>query len=93
MIHQVVFGFSFFSECLKMYPEYSIPLSEFVACPTRHPTCLIFASLEIMPRVSTALHLPVTYNDTLESWQIIMITTNFLYVHIVYCRSLQLRIR
>jgi len=37
MIHQVVFSFSFFSECLKMCPESSIPLSNLVKCPTRHP--------------------------------------------------------
>jgi len=39
------------------------PLSEFVACPTRHPTWPIFASLEVMPRVSIVLHLPIAYDD------------------------------
>jgi len=41
----------------------SISLSEFVTCPTRHPTCLIFILLEVILRVSTALHLPVAYDD------------------------------
>jgi len=46
-----------------MCPESSIPHSEFVACPTKHPTCLIFASLEVMLRVFTVLHLLVAYDD------------------------------
>jgi len=64
MIHQIISDFSSFSWCLKMCTESSIPLSEFVAYSTRHPICLIFASLEVMSRVSTALHLPVVYDDT-----------------------------
>ena len=63
MIHQVVFDFSCFSECSEMCPESGISLSEFVACPTGHPICPIFTSLEIMLRVSTKLHLPVAYDD------------------------------
>jgi len=37
--------------------------SEFIACPTRHPMCLIFASLKIIPRVYIALHLPVAHDN------------------------------
>ena len=46
-----------------MSPKSSISLSKLVKCPTRHPICLIFASLEIIPRVSIALHLLVAYDD------------------------------
>ena len=46
-----------------MSPESSISLSEFITCPTRHPICIIFASLEVMLRVSTAMHLSVAYDD------------------------------
>ena len=62
MTHSVIFSFSSFSGCLEMYSESSIPLSEFVACPSRHPICSIFASLEVMPRVYI-VHLPVAYDD------------------------------
>jgi len=62
MIHWVVFDFSSFSWCLEMCPEFSIPLSEFVACPIRHPICPIFTSLVVMPRVFTALYLLVAYD-------------------------------
>jgi len=55
MIHRVVSSFSF-SRYLEMCPESSIPLLGSVVCSTRHPTCPISASLEVMPRVSTALH-------------------------------------
>ena len=64
MIHQEVSGFSFFIGCLGMCPESSNPLSEFVAYPTRYPICPIFASLEVMSRMSTTLHLSVAYDDT-----------------------------
>ena len=63
MIHWVVFGFSSFSGCLEICLESNILLSEFVACLTRHLTCPIFALLEVMHRMSTALHLPVAYDD------------------------------
>ena len=63
MIHHVVSDFSSFNECLKMRHESNIPLSEFVACPTRHPICPIFASLEVVPKVFIALHLPIAYDD------------------------------
>jgi len=63
MIHQVVSDFSFFSRCLEMHLKSNILLSELVKCPTRHPICPIFALLEIMSRVSTALHFPITYDD------------------------------
>ena len=61
-IHQVVFDCSF-SGCLEMCPDSSVPLSEFVARPTRPPTCPILGSLKVMPRVSTALHLPVAHDN------------------------------
>jgi len=64
IIHQVISDYYFFSVCLEMYPESSILLSKFIAYPTRHPICPIFASLEVMPRASTALHLPFAYNDS-----------------------------
>ena len=44
MIHLVVSDFFSFSGCLKMCPDFSISLSEFVAYSTRHYICLIFAS-------------------------------------------------
>ena len=37
--------------------------SKFIAYPTQHPMCLIFASLKIMPRVYIALHLPVAHDN------------------------------
>jgi len=77
MIHQVVSDFSSFSGCLEMCHASNIPLSELVKCPTRHPICLIFASLEVVPRGSTALHLPFHITISRDSWQIRMITTNF----------------
>ena len=46
-----------------MYPESSISLLEFVACATRHPIRPIFASVEVMPRMSIALHLHGAYDD------------------------------
>ena len=58
IIHQVVSDFSSFSKCLEIYSESTIPLSEFVACPTTHPTCSIFV-LEVMLKVSTTLRLHV----------------------------------
>jgi len=61
-IHQVVSDFSSVV-CLEMCPESSILLLKFVACPTKHPTCPIFASLKVMPIVSIVLHLPVAYDD------------------------------
>jgi len=92
IIHQVVSDFSSFSGCLEMRTESSISLLEFVACLTRHPICPIFASLKIMPRVSITLYLHIAYGS-LDSLQMTMITTNFMHVHIVYCRSLQLRMK
>jgi len=62
MIYQVVSEFSF-SGCLEMCPKSSIPLSELVKYPTRHPRCPIFASFKIMPRMSTILHLHVAYDN------------------------------
>jgi len=67
MIHRVFSSFSSFSGCLEMCPEFSIPLLEFIACPTRHPTCLIFTSLEVMPRVSSALHFDITMQLTIDN--------------------------
>jgi len=46
-----------------------------------------------MPRVSTALDLPLHMMISLDSWQMTMLTIIFLHVHIIYCRSLQLRMR
>ena len=65
MIHQVVSGFSSFSECLKMCLESNIPLLELIKCPTRHPICRIFTSLKIMPEclLYNVLHLLVAYDD------------------------------
>ena len=75
-----------------MCHESSIPQLELVKCPTRHLICPTIASLEIMPTVSTALHLLVAYDDIAR-----VANDNdnckFLHIHIVYCRSLQLRLR
>ena len=59
MIQRVVSDFSSFSRCLEICLEFSVPLTEFVARPTKYPICPIFILLEVMPRVSTALHLLV----------------------------------
>ena len=56
IIHQVISVFSSFNGYLEICPEFSIPLLAFIACPT-------FASLEVMRKVSIALHLPVAYDD------------------------------
>ena len=56
-------------------------------CHPRHPIYLFFLSLGVMPRFPTALHLSVAYDD-ITAQQIAMKTTNFLYIHIIYCRNL-----
>ena len=76
-----------------MRPESSISLSELVKYLTRHPIYPIFPLLAFMPRVSTTLYLPVAYDDITRQLANGMITTNFMHVHKVYCRSLQLRLR
>ena len=78
---------TFFNRCWEMCPESSIPLSESVVCATRHLTCPIFASLEVMPRVSTAVHLLVAYDDITRQLANDNDNYKFLHVHIVYCRS------
>ena len=50
-----------------------------------------FHFIEVIPRVSNVLYLPLHMTLSLDSWQMTMISTNFLHVYIVYCRILQLR--
>ena len=63
MIRQEVSNFSSFSRCLEIYPESSLSLTEYVAHFLKHPMYLISLPSGVMPRVSTALHLPVTFDD------------------------------
>ena len=43
---------------MEICPESSFPLAELVKFSIRHLICLVFASLEVIPRVYIALHLP-----------------------------------
>ena len=56
-----------FSACLEFVSEFNIPLSAGLnVCPLRHLIYLILPSLGVIFRVSTALHLPVTYIDDIN---------------------------
>ena len=51
-----------FSGCLEFVSESHVPPSLDV-CPSRHVTSLILPSLGVMPKIPTALHLPVAHID------------------------------
>jgi len=59
----MVFSASSFTGCLEFISEYSLSLAGFDVCYPRHPIYLFFSSLEVMPRVSTTLHLPIANDD------------------------------
>ena len=75
-IQQMVSSASSSFDCLEFVSESNVPSSAGLdVCPLRHVISLIFSSLGVMPRVLTALHLPVAhiyditrpiaiYNDT-----------------------------
>ena len=63
MIQQMVSNISSFTDRLEFIPESSISLAEFDVCHPRHHISLILSSLGVMPRVPTALHLPVAHID------------------------------
>jgi len=63
MIHRVVSDFSFFSGCLEICPEPSIPLIESIAHLSRHYMYPLSLPSEVMRRVSTALHLLIAFDD------------------------------
>ena len=79
MIHQVVFDFSF-SGCLEMYSELNLTI---IVCCMSHQAsaCPIFALLEVMPRVPSALYLPVAYDDITKQ----LTNDNYKY----FCMSIQ----
>ena len=60
----------------------------------RYLRYIIFLSLEIMPKVPTALHLHVAQiDDITRPMEFAMTPTNLLHTHIVFDRNLQLIIR
>ena len=64
MIQHVISNASF-SGCLEFVSESNIPPS---AWSPRYPICILFLLLGIMPRMPTALHLPVAHiNDIIRS--------------------------
>jgi len=92
MIQQVVSSASSFTGCWEFLRESSLPLAGFDLCHPRHSIYLIFSSLGVMPRVPTALHLPVTH-DIIKKLANCKETINFMYIHVVCCRNLQLTVR
>ena len=64
MTSQMIFDVSSFAGCLEFVPKSSIPLLKRLdVCHPRHLTYLFFSCLGVMPRVSTALHVPVAHDD------------------------------
>jgi len=65
MIQQIISSASF-SDCLELVSEFNIPPFEGLdVCPPRHPRYIFFLYLGFMPKVPTALHVPIAYNDDL----------------------------
>jgi len=63
MIQQMLSNASFFG-CLEFVSESNVPPSVGLdVCPSRRSIYLILLSLGVMPRVTTAFHLPVAYID------------------------------
>ena len=94
MIQHVFSNASYFTDCLEFILEFNLLLMGPDVCHPSHSIYLIFPSLGVMPRVPTALHLPITQDDEItRQLQIVMKTINFLYIHIVCCRNLQLTVR
>ena len=60
----MVFSASYFSGCLEFVSESNVPPSaELNVCPPRHVISLILSLLGVMPKILTALHLPVAHID------------------------------
>jgi len=84
VIQQMISGVSFFTGCLKFMPKSSIPpLKGLDVCPLRHHVYIIFSFLGFILRVSTALHLPVTYDDNLTK-QIAICNDNYKFAAYAY---------
>ena len=80
MIQLMIFGVSSFIGCLEFVPKSSIPPLEWLeVCPPRHHVYIICASIRVMPRVSTALHLFVAHDDNLTR-QIAICNDNYKFV-------------
>jgi len=63
MIHREVYDFSSFSGCLKIYPEFGIPLTESVASFPRQSYVSLSLSSGVMLRKFTTLHLHVAFDN------------------------------
>jgi len=63
MIPQIKSGVSSFTNYLEFVPEFSLSLTGFVVCHSRHLIYLFFPSLGVISRVLTALHLHVAHDD------------------------------
>ena len=87
-----------FFGCLEFVSKSNIPLSVGLSgldvFPPRHPRYILFPSLGILSRVPTALHFPVAHIDNITGpISIFNDTYNFVYIHIIFGRNLQLIIK